>query len=96
MDGGDFLRLLLWEGTGLASKELSRLAGNTVSGELEERVSSEGEVGVLLSQSVATESLRMLLLPRPLMLCFCLNFSSQPGLLTGFAVWVSGPGIEAK
>lgn len=73
---------------GLISMVLSKLAGNTVSGELEDRVSSEGEVGVSLSQSVATESLRMSLvelLPIPLTWCLSLNFSSQPGLLMGFA-----------
>ena len=75
------------------------IAGNTVSGELDESVSSEGDVEVLLSQSAATESLRtslLVLVLMPFMWCFCLNFSSQPGLLTGFAAGFSGPGMEAK
>ena len=98
MEGGDFLLLRLLLRMGLASRLVSR-AGKTVSGELDAG-SSEGEVGVLFSPSVvATESLRMLLfglIPMPLTWCFCLNFSSQPGLLMGFKVAVSGPGIEAK
>lgn len=42
---------------------VSRIEGNTVSGELDDSGSSEGDVGVLLSLStVATESLRTSLL----------------------------------
>lgn len=51
MEGGDFLllRLLGWgERVGLASMVVSKVAGNTVSGELDAG-SSDGEVGVLLS-----------------------------------------------
>jgi len=101
IDGGDFLRLLLGrESRGLASMVVSRIAGNTVSGELEDKGSSEGDVGVLLSLStVATESLRIslvALVPKPLTWCLSLNFSSQPGLLMGLAAGFSGPGMEAK
>ena len=101
MEGGDFLRLLRWEGrVGLESMVVSRMAGKTVSGELDDRGSSEGDVGVLLSLStVATESLRIslvALVPKPLTRCLSLNFPSQPGLLMGFAAGFSGPGMEAK
>lgn len=47
IQGGDLRRLLLGGGAGLLASPLivpSR-AGKTVSGELEDRVSSEGEVG---------------------------------------------------